>query len=98
MSRRWRVACRPPGPMSESEALGGDFRDALENVTVPSYVVDKAGVIRWVNPAAMELVGDVRGRHFTSVVAPEETPSRTRALHAARSSVRSRPRRPKGFS
>jgi len=57
----------------ESEALGGDFRDALENVTVPSYVVDTAGVIRWVNPAAMELVGDVRGRHFTSVVAPEET-------------------------
>ena len=59
--------------MSESEALGGDFRGALENITVPSYVVDTAGVIRWVNPAAMELVGDVRGRHFTSVVAPEET-------------------------
>ena len=59
--------------MSESEALAGDFRDALENVTVPSYVVDTAGVIRWINPAAMELVGDVRGRHFTSVVAPEET-------------------------
>jgi PAS domain S-box-containing protein len=59
--------------MSESEALGGDFRGALQNVRVPSYVIDRAGVIRWVNPAAMELVGDVRGRHFTSVVAPEET-------------------------
>ena len=59
--------------MSESEALDGDFRGALENVTVPSYVIDKAGVIRWVNPAAVELVGDVRGRHFTSVVAPEES-------------------------
>jgi PAS domain S-box-containing protein len=59
--------------MSESEALGGDFRDALENVAVPSYVLDRAGVIRWVNPATIELVGDVRGQHFTSVVAPEET-------------------------
>ena len=59
--------------MSESEALGGDFRGALENVTVPSYVIDTAGVIRWVNPAAIELFGDVRGRHYTSVVAPEET-------------------------
>jgi PAS domain S-box-containing protein len=59
--------------MSESEALGGDFRGALANVSVPSYVIDTAGVIRWVNPAAIELVGDVRGRHFTSVVAPEET-------------------------
>jgi PAS domain S-box-containing protein len=59
--------------MSESETLGGDFRGALENIAVPSYVIDKAGVIRWVNPATIELVGDVRGLHFTEVVAPEET-------------------------
>jgi PAS domain S-box-containing protein len=59
--------------MSESESLRGDFRGALENITVPSYVLDKAGVIRWVNRAAMELVGDVRGLHFTEVVAPEDT-------------------------
>jgi len=67
--------------LSESEPLGGDFRDVLENVTVPSYVVDTAGVIRWLNPAAMGLVGDVRGKHFTSVVAPEET-HRARELMA----------------
>jgi PAS domain S-box-containing protein len=65
--------------MDESATLGGDFREALENITVPSYVIDKAGVIRWVNPAAMELVGDVRGLHFTEVVAPEDT-SRAREL------------------
>ena len=58
--------------MDESTTLGGDFRGALEDITVPSYVIDKAGVIRWVNPAAMELVGDVRGLHFTEVVAPED--------------------------
>jgi PAS domain S-box-containing protein len=46
---------------------------ALETVNVPSYVIDPTGVIRWVNPAARRLVGDVRGRQFTSVVAPEDT-------------------------
>jgi PAS domain S-box-containing protein len=30
-------------------------------------------VIRWMNGAAKRLVGDARGRQFTSVVAPEET-------------------------
>jgi PAS domain S-box-containing protein len=35
-------------------------------------VIDPAGVIRWVNPAAQRVVGDVRGRHLTSVLAPEE--------------------------
>ena len=69
--------------MSESEALGADFRGALENITVPSYVLDRTGVVRWINPAAVELVGDVRGRHFTSVVAPEET-HRTRELLASK--------------
>ena len=59
--------------MSESEALSGDLREVLHDVTVPSYVIDKAGVIRWLNPAAIELFGDVRGQLYTSVVAPEDT-------------------------
>src|SRR4051812_6726572 len=54
-------------------AIGGDLEDALERVKVPSYVIDAQGVVRWANPAARALVGDVRGRQFTSVVAPEET-------------------------
>ena len=69
--------------MSEGEALGADFRGALESIKVPSYVLDRTGVVRWVNPAAVELVGDVRGRHFTSIVAPEET-QRTRELLASK--------------
>lgn len=60
-------------PMSKLRALGGDLEDALDRVKVPSYVIDSHGIIRWINPAAEELVGDVRGRQFTSAVAPEET-------------------------
>ena len=53
--------------------IGGDLHAALEDVSVPSYIVDSTGVIRWINPAAERLVGNVVGRRNTSVVAPEET-------------------------
>jgi PAS domain S-box-containing protein len=66
-------------PLADNEgvvglhAIDGDIPAALEAVSVPSYMIDPTGVIRWVNPAAIRLVGDVRGRQFTSVVAPEDT-------------------------
>jgi PAS domain S-box-containing protein len=53
--------------------IGGDMNEALEGVSVPSYAIDTTGVIRWINPAAERLVGDVRGRQFTSVVVAEDT-------------------------
>jgi PAS domain S-box-containing protein len=53
--------------------VGGDIGEALQSISVPSYCIDPSGVIRWVNPAAEKLVGEVRGRQFTSVVAPEDT-------------------------
>jgi PAS domain S-box-containing protein len=58
--------------VSGLRSIGGDVEQALEHVNVPSYVIDVSGVIRWLNPAAMRLVGDCRGRQFTSVIAPEE--------------------------
>lgn len=59
--------------MSKLGAIGADVEGALEEVNVPSYVIDSTGVIRWINSAARRLVGDVRGRQFTSVVAAEDT-------------------------
>ena len=67
--------------MATGLALGGDVEQALENVGVPSYVLDTTGIVRWLNRAAERLVGDVRGRHFSSVVAPEDT-RRARELFA----------------
>jgi PAS domain S-box-containing protein len=57
------------------------LEQALENVGVPSYVLDTNGGVRWINAAAERLIGDVRGRHFSSVVAPEDT-RRARELFA----------------
>src|SRR5580765_7647675 len=54
-------------------AVGGDVEQALGSVGVPSYVLDTTGIVRWINPAAERLLGDIRGKHYTSVVAPEET-------------------------
>ena len=67
--------------MATGLAVGGDVERALESVGVPSYVLDKTGVVRWINAAAERLVGDIRGRHFTSVVAPEDS-RRARELFA----------------
>jgi PAS domain S-box-containing protein len=61
--------------------MEADVAHALERINIPSYLIDPAGVIRWVNPAANRLVGDVEGRQFTSVVAPEDT-RRARELFA----------------
>lgn len=49
-------------------------RAALEEVSVPSFALDRDGVIRWVNKAGRELVGDQRGRLYTSVVPPHLVP------------------------
>jgi PAS domain S-box-containing protein len=51
--------------------IPGNVQGALADVNVPCYVVDRFGIIRWINPAAEKLVGDVRGRQQSSVVAPE---------------------------
>ncbi|HEX3453537.1 MAG TPA: PAS domain-containing protein, partial [Gaiellaceae bacterium] len=68
-------------PVELLKAMGADLEGTLEHVNVPSYVLDHAGVVRWMNLAAREAVGDQVGRQFTSVVAPEDT-RRARELFA----------------
>jgi PAS domain S-box-containing protein len=59
--------------MAGGFAVGGDLERALDSVGVPSYVLDTTGIVRWINPAAERLLGDIRGRHYTSIVTPEES-------------------------
>jgi len=58
-----------------------NLEEVLEHINVPSYLIDAQGIVRWVNQAARRIVGDVAGRQFTSVVAPENT-LRARELFA----------------
>jgi len=64
-------AMRDPARLSEG-GIPGDVQRALDDVNVPSYAIDRFGIIRWLNPAGEKLLGDVRGRQQSSVVAPEQ--------------------------
>ena len=69
--------------MSHLQAIDADVEHALEAINVPAYVIDAHGIIRWVNPAGKKIVGDVTGRQFTSVCAPEES-RRAREVFASK--------------
>ncbi|HEX3454986.1 MAG TPA: LuxR C-terminal-related transcriptional regulator [Gaiellaceae bacterium] len=56
----------------EGGRIPGDIQGALDEMNVPAYAVDRHGIIRWINSATHELVGDIRGRQQSSVVVPEQ--------------------------
>jgi DNA-binding CsgD family transcriptional regulator len=64
-------AAQADGASLAAARLGADLGDALAEIGVPAFIVCSAGVIRWLNAKAEELVGDARGRQFASVLAPE---------------------------
>jgi PAS domain S-box-containing protein len=51
--------------------LGAEIGDALASIGTPAYILDRDGVVRWMNDRAIELLGDLRGSHFTASIAPE---------------------------
>ena len=51
---------------------GADLTQALERIGLPAYTLDREGLIRWENAAARDVFGDLVGRHYSVVVAPEE--------------------------
>lgn len=65
------------GPATAFHALDARLDAAIAEVGVPAYLIDRDGTIRWLNQSAEEIVGDVVGRKFTRIVAPED-------VHAAR--------------
>lgn len=57
-------------------ALGGHIEPALLEVGTPCVLIDRDGTLRWLNRAAVEMVGrHAVGRKFTRVVAPEDVHS-----------------------
>ena len=49
-----------------------DVTRALEQVAVPAYVIDRKGLIRWLNRGAIQVVGSRLGQPFTRLIAPED--------------------------
>jgi DNA-binding CsgD family transcriptional regulator len=56
---------------NELRRLSPNIAQALAEISLPIYVVDRHGAIRWMNAAAIGLFGDRRGEHFSTVIAPE---------------------------
>jgi PAS domain S-box-containing protein len=48
-----------------------DLRTTLQKVRVPSFVVNRAGVVTWLNDAASEEFGDLEGRAFSRIIPSE---------------------------
>jgi DNA-binding CsgD family transcriptional regulator len=54
------------------DALSADVLQALNAVQFPAFVVDRDRRVRWQNAAAIQLVGDLRGKVDRSFIAPED--------------------------
>jgi PAS domain S-box-containing protein len=48
-----------------------DLTATFERVSVPAAIVDREGMVTWINDAARNVFGDRVGEPFVSVVAPE---------------------------
>jgi len=48
-----------------------DLRATFEKVSVPAAIVDREGMVTWINNAARDVFGNREGQPFVSVVAPE---------------------------
>ena len=69
------TATTPPDRRTLSQLLarlGTDLDSAYEELPVALYVIDRDGVICWLNRAGIELFGNTVGRNVRLVVAPED--------------------------
>ena len=48
-----------------------DLRETMRLVRFPSWIIDRDGRVVWENEAAIRLFGDMRGRLYASLVAPD---------------------------
>jgi DNA-binding CsgD family transcriptional regulator len=53
------------------DELDGSINIALTRLPVPIWITERSGRIRWLNPAARNVLGSVTGRHFSGLIAPE---------------------------
>jgi PAS domain S-box-containing protein len=65
------VAADAPN-VAELRRIARDLAPSIEMLAVPAYVLDRNGVIRWLNAAGFEHFGDLRGKRIGQVVAQED--------------------------
>jgi DNA-binding CsgD family transcriptional regulator len=61
----------PAGSIEELRLIAPDLAPSIAKLTVPAYILDRNGVVRWLNQAAVDHFGDLRGKRISQIVEPE---------------------------
>jgi PAS domain S-box-containing protein len=69
--------------VAELRRIARDLAPSIEMLSVPAYVLDRNGVVRWMNAAGLEHFGDLRGKRISQIVAHEDV-ARAREAFAAK--------------
>jgi DNA-binding CsgD family transcriptional regulator len=56
---------------AELRQIAPDLAPSVARLAMPAYILDRNGVVRWLNRAAMTEFGDLRGKRLGQIVAPE---------------------------
>jgi DNA-binding CsgD family transcriptional regulator len=59
------------GSVEELRRIAPDLAPSIAMLTVPAYILDRNGVVRWLNQAAVDHFGDLRGKRIGQIVEPE---------------------------
>ena len=54
--------------IEELRRLAPDLAPSISKLTVPAYVLDRNGTVRWINAAAIAHFGDLRGKGIGQIV------------------------------
>ena len=57
--------------IAELRRIAPDLAPSIAKLRVPAYILDRSGTVRWMNAAAVQHFGDLRGRRIREVVAAE---------------------------
>lgn len=63
-----RQPCSENAAVSLLDIFGAPVRDALDEIGLPVYLLDRDGKVRWANRATAELVGDCVGQSYLTFV------------------------------
>jgi DNA-binding CsgD family transcriptional regulator len=60
-----------PGSLEELRRIAPDLAPSIARLPMPAYILDRDGAVRWLNKAAVEQFGDIRGLRIGQLVEPE---------------------------
>ena len=54
--------------IDELRRLAPDLAPSISKLTVPAYILDRSGTVRWINAAGIAQFGDLRGKNIGQIV------------------------------